>query len=166
MFSRYAKQRAISINQTWISWTLQWRHNERNGVSNRRRLDCLLNSLFRRRSKKHQSPASQKVSNAENVSISWPWTLNCELFVSTWCGIIDDFIAMLQAYMYSDRISVRINGQHSEEFGVGVGGHRDTALVLEALLREFRTVVPWELLYAHRGYPAKRALSAMRKHGG
>ena len=31
--------------------TLQWRHDERDGVSNHRRLDCLLNPLFRRRSK-------------------------------------------------------------------------------------------------------------------
>ena len=35
---------------------LQWRHNERDGVSNHRRLDCSLNRLFRCRSKnlKHQ----------------------------------------------------------------------------------------------------------------
>ena len=32
--------------------SLQWRHNERHGVSNHRRLDCLLKRLFRRRSKK------------------------------------------------------------------------------------------------------------------
>ena len=31
---------------------LLWRHNERNGVSNHRRLYCLLNHLFGRRSKK------------------------------------------------------------------------------------------------------------------
>ena len=31
---------------------LQWRHNERGGVSNHRGLHCLLNRLFRRRSKK------------------------------------------------------------------------------------------------------------------
>ena len=31
---------------------LQWRHNESYGVFNNRRLDCLLNRLFRRRSKK------------------------------------------------------------------------------------------------------------------
>ena len=30
----------------------QWRHNERDSVSNRRCLDCLLNHFFRRRSKK------------------------------------------------------------------------------------------------------------------
>ena len=32
--------------------TLQWRHNERDGVSNHQHHDCLLNGLFRRRSKK------------------------------------------------------------------------------------------------------------------
>ena len=32
--------------------TLQWRHNEHNGVPNHRRFYCLLNRLFRRRSKK------------------------------------------------------------------------------------------------------------------
>ena len=31
---------------------LQWRHSERDDVSNHRRRDCLLNRLFRRRSKK------------------------------------------------------------------------------------------------------------------
>ena len=66
---------------------LQWRHNERDGVSNHRRLDCLLNRLFRCWSKKtpklrvtglcernspvaDESPA-QRASSAENVSISW-----------------------------------------------------------------------------------------------
>ena len=32
--------------------SLQWRHNGHHGLSNHRRLDCLLNSLCRRRSKK------------------------------------------------------------------------------------------------------------------
>ena len=32
--------------------SLQWRHNERDGVSNHQLHDCLLNRLFRRRSKK------------------------------------------------------------------------------------------------------------------
>ena len=35
-----------------VESSLQWRHNGHNGVSNHRRLDCLLNCLFRRRSKK------------------------------------------------------------------------------------------------------------------
>ena len=36
----------------YFQQTLQWRHNKRNGASNRRRLDCLLNRLLRRRWKK------------------------------------------------------------------------------------------------------------------
>ena len=35
-----------------LSSTLQWSHNERDGVSNHRHLDCFLNCLFRRKSKK------------------------------------------------------------------------------------------------------------------
>ena len=53
------------------------------------------------------------------------------------------------------RCHVRVNGQYSEEFGVGVGMHQGSVLspllfvlVLEALSREFCTGVPWELLYA------------------
>ena len=67
--------------------TLQWHHNERDGVSNQQSQDCLLKGLFRHRSKKTSkfhitglcagnSPVSgefpaQKASNAENVSIWW-----------------------------------------------------------------------------------------------
>ena len=70
-----------------IRSTLQWRHNEHYGVPNHRRLHCLLNRFFSRRSKKTSklrvtglckgSPSvtdgfpSQRVSNAENVSIWW-----------------------------------------------------------------------------------------------
>ena len=66
---------------------LQWRHNEHNGVSNHQPHDCLLNCLFRCRSKKTStlratglcegnSPVTgefpaQSSSNAENVSIWW-----------------------------------------------------------------------------------------------
>ena len=66
---------------------LQWRHNERESVSNHQSGDCLLNRLFRRRSKKTSklrvtglcagnSPgtgefSAQMASNAEGVSIWW-----------------------------------------------------------------------------------------------
>ena len=68
-------------------FSLQWRHNERDDVSNHRRLDCLLNRLFRHRSKKTSKLRvtdlcegnsrvtgefpSQRVSNAENIPIWW-----------------------------------------------------------------------------------------------
>ena len=59
----------------------QWRHNERDGVSNHQPRDCLLNRLFKAQIQKNikaprhwplwgEFPA-QKASNAENVSIWW-----------------------------------------------------------------------------------------------
>ena len=41
-----------------ITRPLQWRHNERHGISNDQYLDCLLSRLFMRTSNKHQSSAS------------------------------------------------------------------------------------------------------------
>ena len=67
--------------------SLRWRHSGRDGVSNHQPRDCLLNRLFRRRSKKTSklhvtglcagnSPvtgefSAQMGSNAENISIRW-----------------------------------------------------------------------------------------------
>ena len=67
--------------------SLQWRHNERDSLSNHQPHDCLFNCLFRRSSKKTSklsvtglcdwnSPVTgefpaQRASNAENVSIWW-----------------------------------------------------------------------------------------------
>ena len=63
--------------------SLQWRHNELDGVSNHQPYDCLINRLFRRGSKlrvtslcEGNSPVTgeflaQSASNAQNVSISW-----------------------------------------------------------------------------------------------
>ena len=74
--------------------SLRWRHNGDDIVSNHQPYDCLLNCLFRRRSKKTSklcvtglcggnSPVSgefpaQRASNAENVSIWWRrrWVLH------------------------------------------------------------------------------------------
>ena len=66
----------------WFS-SLQWRHNDHDGVSNHQPYGCLLNRLFRRRSKKTSKlrvtglcvgtgefPA-QRASYAENISIWW-----------------------------------------------------------------------------------------------
>ena len=40
------------LHEGFSSWTLQWRHNGCDGVSNHKPHDCLPNRLFRRRSKK------------------------------------------------------------------------------------------------------------------
>ena len=70
-----------------IKYSLQWHHNECNCISNYLCLDCLLNRLFRNRSKKTSKLKShwplcgeftrtgeipaQMPSNVENVSIWW-----------------------------------------------------------------------------------------------
>ena len=82
----------VKRSQNWltryfVNYPLQWRHNGRDNVSNHQPHDCLLNCLFRRRSKKTSklrvtglcvgnSPGTgefpaQMASNAENVSIWW-----------------------------------------------------------------------------------------------
>ena len=50
----YESSAAIGRNADLLErlWILQWRHYERDSVSNHQRLDCLFNLLFRRRSKK------------------------------------------------------------------------------------------------------------------
>ena len=85
----YFKRRWSLLQSMFILWVtpLQWRHNGHDGVSNHQPRDCLLNRLFKRRSKKTSklrvtglcegnSPVtgefpSQRASNAENVSIWW-----------------------------------------------------------------------------------------------
>ena len=66
-----------------LGFSLRWRHNARDGVSNHQPHDCLLNVSFRHRSNKTSklrvtglcvgnSPGTaQRASYAENVSISW-----------------------------------------------------------------------------------------------
>ena len=48
----------LRVWELWRICALQWRHNGRDGVSNHQHYNCLLNRLFRRRSKNHQSSAS------------------------------------------------------------------------------------------------------------
>ena len=84
VFSRgYKMNKRVMI----LNNALRWRHNERDSVSNHQPHDCLLNRLFRRRSKKTSklrvtglcvgnSPGTgefptQMASYAENVSIWW-----------------------------------------------------------------------------------------------
>ena len=85
----------LGLQWVWILWvdpipTLQWRHYERDGASNHQPHDCLLNRLFRRRSKKASklrvtglcagnSPVTgefpaQRASNAENDLTTLSWT--------------------------------------------------------------------------------------------
>ena len=70
------------LNKQWNCWwfemPLQWHNNERDGISNHWRLDCLLNRLFRCRSKKtsklrvtgnspHKRPVTRKIFQFNDV---------------------------------------------------------------------------------------------------
>ena len=90
-----------------IITSLQWRHNERDSVSNHQPHDCLLNRLFRRRSKKisklratglyeGNSPVTgefpaQRASNTENVSIWWRNHVYKDIKVAVYSCVIVHF---------------------------------------------------------------------------
>ena len=69
---------------------------------------------------------------------------------------VEEWIVRLTQAMYNNACSrVRVGSEYSEEFKVGVGVHQGSVLspllfiiVLEALSRDFRVGVPWELLFA------------------
>ena len=98
---------------TFHRLSLHWRHNGHDSVSNHKPHDCLLNRLFRRRSKKiskfrvtglcaGNSPETgefpaQMASKAENVSIWWPE-------VST-CGCISHTTGFLVWLLYDTMIT-------------------------------------------------------------
>ena len=78
--------------------SLRWRHNEHHGVSNHQPHGCLLNRLFRHRSKKTSKLRvtglcegnslatgefpTQRASNAENVSIWWRHHVPTYMFIT------------------------------------------------------------------------------------
>ena len=76
------------------------------------------------------------------------WWASSSLGVKEWA------VQVIQAMYSKAQSHVWVNGQCSEEFNVGVGVHQGSVLspllfilVLEAMLREFHTGAPWELLY-------------------
>ena len=87
--------------------TLLWHHNGHDGVSNLQLHECLLNRLFRRRSKKTpklrvtylcagNSPvtsefSAQMASNAENVSIWWRHHEMWHMWQLTWWLLTSQF---------------------------------------------------------------------------
>ena len=91
----------LDLNHSTFTWniSLQLRHNEHDGISNDLPLYCLLNRLFRYRSKEisklsvtglceGKSPVTgefpaQRASNAENVFIWWHH-LGIDLNTNTW----------------------------------------------------------------------------------
>ena len=122
LFTWYAYYGVILYFQSdaWV----QWRHNERDSVSNHQPHDSLFNCLLGRRSKKtsklrvtglcsRNSPVTgefpaQRVSNAENVSIWWRhhalhfWYTNTNM-VTYWAPWYNwhSFAKLTHAYQFS-----------------------------------------------------------------
>ena len=91
------KNIALRPNQNWNEdcqiqqsmRSLHWRHNDRDGVSNHRRFDCLLNRLFRHRSK--------KTSECGNT---------CVVYIKTTrsCNYLVSYLASLSVAEYDSRV--------------------------------------------------------------
>ena len=73
----------IALTTFWPP--LKWRHNEHDGVSNHRRLNCLINRLFRRRSK-HQTPRHWEFTSERWIlRTKGQWRGKCfHLMASSW----------------------------------------------------------------------------------
>ena len=70
-------------------------------------------------------------------------------------GVEEWIVRLVQAMHNNASSRVRVGSEYSEEFKVGVGVHQGSVLsplffiiVLEALSRDFRVGVPWELFFA------------------
>ena len=70
-------------------------------------------------------------------------------------GVEEWIVRLVQAMYNNARSRVRVGSEYSEEFEVGVRVHQGSVLspllfiiVLEALSRDFRVGVPWELFFA------------------
>ena len=132
--------------------TLQWRHNEHDGVSSPRRLHCLLNRLFRRRSKKTprlrvsglcegNSPvagelSAQRASNAENVSIRWRHNERSPL---TFCFITMTNVLILE--MFCDKFALKWLGENHINFQwYTIATYLQTGRIFQGLPRTYRCI--------------------------
>ena len=115
--------RVIIASSQAGSKSFQWRHNERDGVSNHQPHDCLLNCLFRRRSKKTSklhitglcegtSPVTdefpaQRASNTENVSIWWHHHIYVKIIAIGWLfsNMVSDWLAQSENHYNQTVIS-------------------------------------------------------------
>ena len=103
---------------------LQWRQNGRDCVPNHQPRDCLLNRLFRLRSKKTSklcvsglcagnSPVpAQMASNAENVSIWWRHHVSKICCWRPWCTY---HISVCRRSIYSEYMSKAAIEQHATQ---------------------------------------------------
>ena len=127
----------------WTTTSLRWRHNGRDSISNHQPHDCLLNRLFRRRSKKTSKlretcleyPA-QMASNAENVSIWWRHHV-VRLTKVNHRNRSRCHDAIIVHWVWHQKLELKnnLNDQRSYEFGVYI--------LRQQIVAKFQNIVNW-----------------------
>ena len=139
--------------------SLQWRHNGRDSVSNHQPHDCLLNRLFRRRSKKTSklrvtglcvgnSPGTgefptQMASNAENVSISWRH--HGHIYVSVnWAALVQVMVwRHTNTWTNVNSLSINPLETNFNEIGIKIHDFSFTKMHLKMLYAKWWSFCPW-----------------------
>ena len=124
--------RLLNSDPLWLyiftisSLTSQWCHNERDGASKHRHLDCLFNILFMHQIKENIKAslafwgeftgdwwsAWQKASNAENVSLWWRhhvlphWTMTRHMIMTTFCTALLPRAKFHGGFFLSERLLI------------------------------------------------------------
>ena len=122
---------------------LRWRHNGRDSISNHQPYRCLLNRLFRRRSKKTSklrvtglcvgnSPGTgefraQMASNAENVSIWWRQHGKAGFSVSTPARGHQAIVLIQWKAMKTPSLPLKYKYGYLTSFNLGIKSHKDIA---------------------------------------
>ena len=87
IFHRSISSYTIDIVKTALPKALQWRHNEREGVSNHRRLDGLLKRLFHAQIKENVKAPCHWTLRGESTGHRWiPLTKGWRLFY--WASLV------------------------------------------------------------------------------
>ena len=95
IFTLDTPQLPASAKNKCMFWSLQCCYKVRDGVSNHQPQDCLLNRLFRRRSKEHQRSAS--LASVRGIH-RWPVKLSHRGSVTRKMTPFDDVIMILKSY--------------------------------------------------------------------
>ena len=85
--------------------SLQWRHNEPDGISNHQHRDCLLNCLFRRRSKKTSNPRVTGFCEGNSpVTGEFPSQRACDAEM-----LLFDDVIMIQNHYWLEKREIQCN---------------------------------------------------------
>ena len=178
MSSSYRYRTNTERNLYWIFLSLLWRHNDHDGVSNHQSHGCLLNRLFRRRSKKISKlrVTGLCVGNSPgpvNSPHTWPVTRKCFHLMTSSCVLTACSVSGLSDLrriklpgkwlikFYSDQILV--TGEFASQrpvtrnFDVFFDLHLNKRLSKQSRRRWFGT--PQRSLWRHSNVILRRAMN-------